>query len=133
VLASTEHPVPDLDASLAVELRAAETGDLLRVSLTFTPHGLEERSSIAEMLGSAGSGNGLSGRVIDAANLLEYGPVRSAVPHGRGVYVEDGQPVTLHFYVGAPVEPMERFDFLLDFGSGSPNWQGFVDVPYPGA
>lgn len=132
-LATTEHPIAEHDASLAIELRAQETGDLLRVSLTFTPEGLGEDSSLAELFGSPGSGNGFSGRVIDADNLLEYSSVRSAVPHGSSVSIQDGQPVTLHFYVGAPVEPMDRFDFLLDFGSGAPNWQGFVDVPYPDA
>jgi hypothetical protein len=130
VLASAEHPLTEQDGSLDIELRAAEVGDLLRVEVTFTPRGIgSERATIAELFGTIGGGNGMSARLIDPVNLLEYETVRPAVPHGQSTPAFEDQPTTLNFYFGAPVEPLETFDFLLDFVVGVPDWPGFVDVP----
>lgn len=130
-LARTEHPLAAEDGTLEIELRAEEAGELLRVAVTFTPRDIDaERTSIAGLLGSAGSGNGISARLIDPVNLLEYEAVKPAVAHGRSTPAYVDQPTTLVFHFGAPVEPMETFDFMLDFGTGAPTWPGFVDVPF---
>lgn len=130
-LARTEHPLTDLDGTLEIELRAEEVGDLLRVAVTFTPRGIDdERTSIADLLGAYASADGISGRLIDAANLLEYQTVRPAVRHGQVAHAYVDHPTTLVFYFGRPVEPMETFDFLLDFEISASNWPGFVDLPY---
>lgn len=129
-LATAAHPLTDLDGTLDIELRAQEVGDLLRVALTFTPRGIEEgKTSIAELLGAYASGDGISGRLIDPVNLLEYETVKPAVRHGQAAPAYVDHPTTLVFYFGTPVEPMETFDFLLDFEVGAPHWPGFVDVP----
>lgn len=129
VLATAEHPASGHDGTVEIELRAGEVGDLLRVELTFTPRGIDdsERVGLADLLGPGG-GNGMSARLIDPVNLLEYETVRNAVPHGQVAPAHDGQPTTLNFYFGAPVEPLETFDFLLDFMVGTSEWPGFVDV-----
>lgn len=133
-LVGTEHPLTEHGGSLEIGLRAEHVGELLRVAVTFTPRGIgPDRTSIAELLGSSGSGNGMSARLIDPVNLLEYETVRPAVPHGQPTPAVVDQPTTLYFYFGAPVEPLETFDFLLDFGSGVPDWPGFVDVPFSSA
>jgi hypothetical protein len=130
-LRAAEHPLQEQGGTLEIELRAREVGELLRVAVTFTPRGIgDERTSIATLFGSAGSGNGISGRLIDPVNLLEYETVRPAVPHGQSTPAYEDQPTTLHFYFAAPVEELETFDFLLDFGVGVPDWPGFVDVPF---
>jgi hypothetical protein len=130
-LAVAEHPLEEQDGTLEIELRAREVGELLRVAVTFTPRGIgDERTSIATLFGSAGSGNGMYGRLIDPVNLLEYETVRPAVPHGQSTPAFEDQPTTLHFYFAAPVEELETFDFLLDLGVGVPDWPGFVDVPF---
>lgn len=129
VLASVEHPLTEQDGSLDIELRAEEVGELLRVEVTFTPRGIgAERTNLAELFGSSGSGNGMSARLIDPANLLEYETIRPAVSHGQSTPAYEDQPTTLNFYFGAPIEPLETFDFLLDFVVGVPDWPGFVDV-----
>lgn len=134
VLASTNHPAAEQGGSLDIELRAQEVGELLRVELTFTPRDIgDESTSVATMFGSSGPGNGMSGRLIDPVNLLEYETVRNAVAHGQPTPAYEGQPTTLYFYFAAPVEPMETFDFRLDFGSGTPDWAGFTDVSLDGA
>lgn len=131
VLASVEHPLTEQDGSLDIELRAEEVGDLLRVEVTFTPRGIGgERTNLAELFGSPGAGNGMSARLIDPVNLLEYETVRAAVSHGQATPAFEDQPTTLNFYFGAPVEPLDTFDFLLDLVVGVPDWPGFVDVPF---
>jgi hypothetical protein len=130
-LVVTEHPTAGHDGALEIELRAEVVGELLRAAVTFIPRGIgDERTSLAELFGSMGSGNGISARLIDPVNLLEYETVRPAVSHGQSTPVHDGQPLTLHFYFAAPVEDLETFDFLLDFVVGVPDWPGFVDVPF---
>ena len=130
-LAATEHPAQELGGTLEIELYAREVGELLRVSVVFTPRDIgDERTSLAQLLGASASGDGISGRLIDPVNLLEYETVRAAVPHGQSAPAYQDQPTTLQFYFAAPEQPMETFDFLLDLVVDSPDWPGFVDVPY---
>lgn len=130
-LASVEHQATALDATLQVDVMSAEVvGDLLRVAVAFTAQELDEESSLAELMGSIGPGNRISARLIDADNLLEYSSVRAAVPHGSGVSMVDGHAVTLYFYFAAPEQPMTSFDLQFDFGSGHPDLDGLVDVPF---
>lgn len=127
-LVSVEHQVAE-GGTAEIDVRAAEAGELFRVTLTITARGTGD-TTVAELFGGVGGAAGISGRLIDAANLLEYELVFPTVPHGSAVRIAEDQPVTLHFYFGAPVAPFESFDFLLDLGASSPNWPGVVDVPF---
>jgi hypothetical protein len=130
-LVSAQHPLTEQDGHLEIELRARIVGELFRVAVTFTPRDIgDERTSVAQLFGSSGSANGISARLIDPVNLLEYETVRRAVPHGQSAPAYQDQPTTLNFYFAAPVEELDTFDFLLDFVVGAPDWPGFVDVPF---
>lgn len=133
-LARVDHPLTDLDGVLEAELRAERVGDLLRVAVTFTPRQIPDGSTtLASLLGGTGMYEGISARLIDPVHLLEYGTVRPTVPHGQAVPAHVDHPSTLVFYFGAPVEPLETFDLLLDLEATAVEWPGFVDVPFEGA
>lgn len=130
-LASVAHPLVHHDGVLEADLRAEQVGDLLRVAVTFTPRGIAPgATTLATLLGGAGTHEAISARLIDPVHLLEYTTVRGGAPQGSAVPAHVDHPTTVVFYVGAPVEPLTTFDLLLDLETTTADWPGFVDVPF---
>lgn len=133
-LAEAVHPLGDLGGTLEVDLRVEPVGDLLRVALTFTPRGIDDQGwSLATLLGAEGTHEAISARLLDPVNLLEYSAIRPAVPQATMAPAHVDHPTTLMFYFGAPAERLATFDLLLDLSATTPDWPGFVDVPFPSA
>lgn len=131
-IASVTHTVPDFDDTLVrIDVLGMEiAGELLRLTVAFTPTWtVDPGASLNQLLGGL-SASPIGLRLVDPVNLLEYREVNGTNPTTNSIDTFTDIPVVAVYYFAAPVETPETLDIHVSVAQGDHLVPPLTGVPY---